>query len=240
MDVGRLSPITLLQTEHCYTVAPVSSPKPSTTHERTARKAPQRRTAQPADTRTEILAAALAILADEGHTALTMRRVATQAGCSTIGVYTWFGGKDGLVNAILVDGFESFAEALRSARRRRGPIGALLAQGFAYRAWALAHPTYYQVMFMQAVPGHVLSEPAATAGLLAFEILRTEVQRLQATGAIAQRDCDAIAMTVWGTAHGLVSIEIAQVEPHHDSDDASLHERSFQLAMTLLARALAL
>ena len=210
----------------------------SSSNTRADRPTPPERSAEPADTRADILAAALAILAVDGHSALTVRRVATRAGCSTIGVYTWFGGKDGLLNAILLDGFESFAEALRAARRRRGPLGGLLALGFAYRTWALAHPTYYQVMFMQAVPGHVPSEPAATAGLVAFEILRNEVQRLQATGAITERDSDTVAMTVWGTAHGLVAIEIAQAEPPTGNNDTSLHERSFRLAMTLLAQAL--
>ena len=191
------------------------------------------------DTRGLILAAALTILTTEGHPALTVRRVATQAGCSTIGVYTWFGGKDGLVDAILIDGFEGFAESLRTARRRRGPFGVLLAQGFAYRQWALAHPTYYQVMFMQAVPGHVPSDAATIAGLTAFEILRTEICRLQDAGIIAHRDADAVAMAMWGTTHGLVSIEIAQSEPHSQTDNTALHNRSFQLALALLAKSLA-
>ena len=56
------------------------------------------------DTRAQILAAALAILGEEDQHALTVRRVAARAGCSTIGVYTWFGSKDGLVDAILAEG----------------------------------------------------------------------------------------------------------------------------------------
>ena len=80
------------------------------------------------DPRSAILEAALEILKAQGHEALTVRKVAERAGCSTIGVYTWFGGKDGLVDAILIDGFRAFAGALMKARRVSGPLGGLVAQ----------------------------------------------------------------------------------------------------------------
>lgn len=189
-------------------------------------------------TRTAILAAALEIVRDEGHHALTVRHVAAQAGCSTIGVYTWFGGKDGLVDAILLDGFERFARALRAARPTRSPLGILAGQARAYRRWALAHPTSYQVMFMQAVPGHVPSDEAAAAGSIAFGLLRDAVVAAQGKGLINGTDTDAVAMAVWGLVHGLVSIEIAGAAPHEVSRHRSLHDRSFDRALSALERGL--
>ena len=41
-----------------------------------------------------------------------MRAVAKGAGCSTTGVYTWFGGKQGLVEAIFVDGPHTVSGAI--------------------------------------------------------------------------------------------------------------------------------
>jgi AcrR family transcriptional regulator len=197
------------------------------------------------DTRSEILAAALEILREGGHQALTVRAVATRAGCSTIGVYTWFGGKDGLVDAILIDGYHSFAEALRAdtdslrpALEGSAALRGLVAQGRAYRAWALAHPTEYHVMFGRAVPGHVPGGEAIVAGMVAFELLRTEVTAAQASGAIATRDTDAVAMAVWGVAHGLVSIELSQPGPPSLTADRSLHERTFDLAMAMVVAGL--
>jgi AcrR family transcriptional regulator len=188
--------------------------------------------------REEILAAALEILATHGHEALTVRRVATAANCSTIGVYTWFGGKDGLVDAILIDGFTSFCQALRRAKRGRGPLGLLMGQGRAYRAWALAHPTSYRVMFMNVVPGHTPSNEAITAGTESFTILRDEVAACHQRGEIASSDLDAVAMTVWGMAHGLVSIEITSSHPHDLDEQNSLHNRSFELALEACGRGL--
>ena len=188
--------------------------------------------------RDEILGAALEILATHGHEALTVRRVATAANCSTIGVYTWFGGKDGLVDAILIDGFTSFCEALRKAKRGRGPLGLLMGQGRAYRAWALAHPTSYRVMFMNVVPGHTPSDEAIVAGTESFTILRNEVQACHERGEITSDDLDAVAMTVWGLAHGLVSIEISSAQPRDLVQQNSLHNRSFDLALQACGRGL--
>src|SRR3954453_21336417 len=92
------------------------------------------------DTRQAIFDAAIAILRRHGAGALTVRSVATAAGCSTTGVYTWFGGKHGLVEAIFVDGFERFGAALD------GAAGAT-EMAMVYRTWALANPTHYMVMF---------------------------------------------------------------------------------------------
>ncbi len=181
--------------------------------------------------REEILSAALDILSTHGHEALTVRRVATAAHCSTIGVYTWFGGKDGLVDAILIDGFTSFGEALQKAKRGRGPLGLLMGQGRAYRAWALAHPTSYRVMFMNVVPGHTPSDEALIAGTASFNILRDEVTACQQRGEIASKDLDAVAMTVWGLAHGLVSLEITSAHPKELATRNSLHNRAFEMAL---------
>ncbi len=190
------------------------------------------------DTRADILAAALAILRDEGHASLTVRHVAAQAGCSTIGVYTWFGGKDGLVDAILLDGFGRFADALARARPRKSPLGTLLGQAVAYRRWALDNRTSYEVMFMGAVPGHVAGDEIQVVGLLAYDLLRNEVVAAQARDVIDESDADSVAMAMWGLVHGLVSLEIASAEPKGLSTRKSFHQRSFEVALTALEQGL--
>jgi AcrR family transcriptional regulator len=187
------------------------------------------------DTREDILRAALEIISTQGHAGLTVRNVAAKAGCSTIGVYTWFGGKDGLVDAILLDGYQRFAEALRTARPARSPLGRLVGQGRAYRRWALEHRTSYEVMFMGAVPGHEPSAEAQIAGLVAFDLLRSEVVAAQQAGLITETNADTVALTMRGLTHGLVSIEIASAGP--DSVDG-VHAKAFDAALRTIERGL--
>jgi AcrR family transcriptional regulator len=187
----------------------------------------------PIDTRSLILEAALRLLTDEGHSALTVRRVATEAGCSTIGVYTWFGGKDGLVDAVWRDGFASFERALRRAKPLDGKFGMLRAQAAAYRKWALRNPRYYRVMFMNAVVDHQPSEELVQVSLAAYLALQNAVQTAANKGELATEDLDAVAMACWGTVHGLVAIELSSAAPPSKST-RQLFERAYDLGVGAL------
>src|SRR5213593_1841393 len=92
--------------------------------------------------RQAILDAALGLLRDEGPEALRVRRVAAAAGCSTMGVYTHFGRKDGLTEAVWLDGFRRFGAALTAVPAGGDPLVRVRRLLLAYRQWALAHSTY--------------------------------------------------------------------------------------------------
>src|ERR1700722_11434632 len=68
---------------------------------------PARRGRTPsADIERELLAAAETVLVRDGPAGLTVRAVAAEAGIAPMGVYSRLGGKDGLVNALLIKGFD--------------------------------------------------------------------------------------------------------------------------------------
>jgi AcrR family transcriptional regulator len=166
------------------------------------------------DQRAAILTAAIGIVQNEGAAALTVRNVAAAAGCSTTGVYTYFGGKDGLVDAIFVDGFERFDAALeKAADHAPDPMQCLLLTGQTYRAWALANPTQYQVMFTRAIPDFYASEPALARALQSFEALVGRVSRAIESGDLDAGDPHELAMHVWATVHGYVMLELMQMQP---------------------------
>lgn len=160
--------------------------------------------------RRAILDAALAVLAREGEAGFTVRRIAEAAGCSTTGVYTWFGGKAGLVDAIFVEGFESFDAALEPAYAS----GDTAAAGREYRRWALANPTHFLVMFGRAVPDVRPGEAALARGLASFERLVAHVREVR-----PDLDDDQAfdwAYHVNATVHGYVLTELTGMStaPH--------------------------
>src|SRR5579885_3165376 len=107
-----------------------------------------------ADLATRLVDEAGRLLAREGAGALTLRRLATASGTSTMAVYTLFGDKQGLFTAMYRAGFERLGRALRSAASAYDdPLESLVALGHAYRAAALANPHLYDLMFGAAVPG---------------------------------------------------------------------------------------
>ncbi len=70
-----------------------------------------------------LLEAAEEILATEGPSALTVRKVATCAGIAPMGVYSRFSGKQGLLEALFVKGFEGLQRdgQCSDGPRRPGP-----------------------------------------------------------------------------------------------------------------------
>src|SRR4051812_46804050 len=129
-----------------------------------------------------LLEAAIGILSREGGAALTVRRVAAAAGCSTIGVYTHFDGKAGLLDAVVKDGFEALDGAVAVVDSLPGGVARLRAGAHAYRNWALANPTRYRVMFDAYVPDLALGADAAARGGASFAAHRARVAYAIARG----------------------------------------------------------
>ena len=182
------------------------------------------------DTRTAILTAAIDILHQHGAGALTVRSVAAAAGCSTTGVYTYFGGKNGLVEAIFIDGFLRFGAALDAARAV-APGGNHVARlAHAYRTWALDNPTHYLVMFARTVPDFYPSLEALVTAHGTFQQLldatTAEMQRLGDNG-----DPGEVAHHLWAAMHGYVSLEIADMDMAADDRHRS---RRFEAGLEML------
>lgn len=172
-----------------------------------------------------VLDAALTVLGRDGASGLTVRAIAAEAGTSTTGVYTYFGGKHGLVDAIFLEGFVSFRRAIGAQLE----AGDLLAAGRIYRRWALANPTHYLVMFGSAVPDFEPGDEAMTAAQASFADL---VDAVAASGAA---DPFVAAYHLFATVHGYVMLELVGMGP---ADPAQLEEMyEHGLAACVVARA---
>ncbi|GAB2598082.1 TetR/AcrR family transcriptional regulator [Streptomyces capparidis] len=159
--------------------------------------------------RTGLLDVASGLLVAEGPGALTMRRIAAAAGCSTTVLYTLFGGKEGLAEALYLEGFERLRRRLEAVPRGDDPLERLRAIGRAYRENALAERNYYGVMFEQAIPGYTPSEQARAAGRRSLEVMRRVVAECLEAGLLGGAGAEEIAEVLWAAAHGAVGLELA-------------------------------
>lgn len=169
--------------------------------------------------RTAILDTATRLLVAHGVGALTVRRIAAEVGCSTKVIYTMFGGKDGLVEALWQEGFARLSRHLARVPEDPDPVAYLEALGWAYREYALAEPEYYRVMFQDAIPGFVPGPEsvACSKGSLAFAVRGAAA--CMAAGRIPQGDPAEIADVLWMALHGAVSLELARmVEPEQAAE----------------------
>ncbi len=175
-----------------------------------------------------ILDGASSLLSEEGPGALTVRRIAAVAGCSTMGVYSRFGCKDGIVDELFAEGFEYLLEAMADLPTTEDPVADLRQRGHRYRAMGHDHATHYMVMFGAAVPGFAPSEQNRTLAAAAFEGLVTAVQRCIDVGAF-HGDAHDLAQVYLATMHGLVMLELVGLCPLMAEQPAKRYDRALDI-----------
>jgi AcrR family transcriptional regulator len=167
-------------------------------------------------TRLRLIDAGARLLAAEGPTALTTRRVAAEVGCSTMSVYTYFGGMGGLVRAIVHEGFARLHVHLTGVAHTEDPVADMALLGRAYRLSALTSPHLYAVMFgASSLGGFALTEEDRQHGRYTMAAVVECVARCIAAGRFAPGDAELVVHQMWLGAHGLVSLELGGylVEP---------------------------
>ena len=116
-----------------------------------------------ADTVAEIKTVALALLADGGPEALSLRAVAREVGVSVQALYHYFDSRDALLTDLVTDAFTALADAVREGGATGGTRAERL-QGaaLAYRRWALEHRPAFLLALGAPVPGYAAPEGGPT------------------------------------------------------------------------------
>ena len=164
-----------------------------------------------ADVERELLTAAEAVLVREGPGGLTVRAVAAEAGIAPMGVYNRLGGKDGLVEALLIRGFDrlrAVADATINDTTEPSMRARLFACGLNYRKFALANPHFYGIMFEDSLLHKQDNPEVAEHATAAFGALVRAVELAAAAGVIAAPEPLEVAQQVWSAMHGAVALEL--------------------------------
>lgn len=166
--------------------------------------------------RAALIETAATIVATEGRTALTLRRLARDVGTSTMAVYTHFGSMEELRREVRREGFARLRARLEAVEQTADPVADLTVLGVAYYRSALAAPNLYRAMFLD---GPVDEEDLGT-GLDTFMYLVHGVSRCQAAGRlphVGSVDPAELAVDLWAVTHGLVSLQLAGMLPEQDA-----------------------
>ncbi|MEQ8147806.1 TetR/AcrR family transcriptional regulator [Streptomyces sp. OP7] len=102
-------------------------------------------------------------LAEEGAAELSLRAVARTLGMASSAIYRYFPSRDDLLTALIIDAYDSLGATAEAARD--ASAGAASGERWttvceAIRAWALAHPHEYALIYGSPVPGY--AAPATT------------------------------------------------------------------------------
>ncbi len=164
--------------------------------------------------------AACRLLSTEGPEALTTRRIAAEAGTTTMTLYARFGDKDGVEQAVIVEGFTRLKAALeRAAKRSKEPVQGVIAVARAYRRFAKDNPAFYAAMFQRAGRAVLPTAESHRLGTETFDVLAGVVQRAIDAGFVHD-DADVVARRVWAMCHGTVSFELVGLGATPTTSDA--------------------
>ncbi|MEU1526680.1 TetR/AcrR family transcriptional regulator [Nocardia rhamnosiphila] len=95
-------------------------------------------------------------LATDGAAALSLRAVARDLGVVSSAVYRYVRSRDELLTLLVVDGYDALGDAVDAALAVApdDPIEQFRVTARTVRAWALAEPAWYGLLFGTPVPGY--------------------------------------------------------------------------------------
>ena len=170
------------------------------------------------DSRTKILQAASELFLEGGLRASSVRAISKRAGLSTIGIYSHFDGKQGILDALYIEGFERVAQAMDVSESSASPRQKVLDCASAYLKVADDYQAHYRLIFGESDEGYQPSDAAREVSERAFGLLVDGVgSMLPADASYAARQREALH--VWAIVHGYVGLKNHAVSQIIDSDE---------------------
>src|SRR5262245_35161529 len=102
------------------------------------------------DLKNALVESAARLMVEQGIENVSLREVARKAGVSHAAPYHHFTNKSGLLAAVAEEGFSRFngyQERAFRMSRTKPPLERLKALGHAYVRFAIAHPSFFRIMF---------------------------------------------------------------------------------------------
>lgn len=164
--------------------------------------------------RTNILDAARSLFVERGIEAVSMREIAKQINYSATTLYHHFADKEALLQAVCDEDFLALASGMREIMQIPDLITRIRALINGYAQFALQHPNHYRLMFMTPRAPCNLDITQIQQGNTeqdAYAQLKRVVQEAFEAGLFKPEltDFELIAQTLWASAHGVCSLEIA-------------------------------
>jgi AcrR family transcriptional regulator len=189
--------------------------------------------------RGKILSAALDLFHDKGFENVSMRRIAEKIEYSPTTIYRDFKDKDAVLVALHSEGFGLLLARQRSVQSMADPVARLSAHGREYVAFALEHPQYYDLMFINESVAKTFCPPEGwKEGGESYQVLRKNVQECMEAGYFPGEDPDGVTFALWGVVHGIASLiirsRLLMVPPEHVQTmiDGALHSLASMIAGT--------
>jgi AcrR family transcriptional regulator len=161
------------------------------------------------DLRARMIEAANALLEASPDNDISTRAVCEAVGVQQPALYRQFGDKQGLLRALVDDGFDMYVRRKADLEVTDDPVADLRAGWDDHMAFALDHPKLYRLMFSPVLP----TAPAALGRI--FDMLRAVLERCAANG-VTRIPTDAAAQAILSANVGVALSVLSQPDRYTD------------------------
>ena len=169
---------------------------------------PRKKTYHHGDLKNALIEAGADILAKDGVSGLSLRKVAQKAGVSHTAPYAHFADKQALIAAISTDGYRRLYEALAATTQQYAddPARQLIEGAWAYVQFALNDTDHFKITLSGAIEKEKDYPAFVEISQQSFALVVQIVEACQQAKVLKRGPTDLIAVGVWSLIHGFVSL----------------------------------
>ncbi len=158
--------------------------------------------------REKILACACDLYLSDGLDGFSMRKLARSLGVTAPALYRHYASKERVLLDVVGEGYRQLIQYLHRALQGRTPEERFRMAGDGYLEFAIRHPRYYEVLFMGVELLRVddVPEEISAQGCAVGQFWNDRVRECIEAGLLRDGDPEAIGMSLWAHAHGLISL----------------------------------
>lgn len=178
------------------------------------------------DLKNALIKAGGEILAREGISALSLRKVAREAGVSHSAPYAHFKDKQALIAAISMEGFRQLLSNLETVEKEyaHAPEQLLVEAGWIYMQFAMQESDIFRVMFSGILEKEKEYPDLQEVIQKTFQTVVRVVIACQTAGILKNENTPLTAMTIWSQIHGLICLYLDGQISHTILDEHSLRD----------------
>ena len=172
-----------------------------------------------------------------GAEALSMRRLASDLGVTAPALYRHYASKEQLLLDVVMEAFHRFSSYLTKALEGSTPAEQLYLSGEGHLNFALQHPMLYEMLY---IPAHALGlesypEQLTSRVTSLSQFYADRVRECMEAGLLTMQDPCEVSFTLWGHAHGMVSIYLRGCHPMEEEQFRAAYWASCRRVMQGIA-----
>lgn len=187
--------------------------------------------------RERILSSACELYLQDGLDGFSMRKLARAVGVTAPALYRHFDSKEHVLLELVREGYQRFAHYLYRALEGRTPGERFQLAGRGFLEFALENPRLYDTLF--ASPDHLgwasLPDEIQAQGCAIGQFWNDRVRECMDAGILRKGDPREISLTLWGHAHGLLTLYLRGMLDTDEEGFREVYEQSHRRLLAGLA-----